>query len=265
MKQLGGGGDFDSFRRERNQRRNQSGTPHRAIAKGQEVLREIEAAEARELQDQRLTREVHDFFQDATRTAAGIMQKVNETAAEQTGQRMRYEVEEFLQDAIRRAQSFIELLRRCSTGREGETNVEPMMRNLIGDMLDQFRNEGTAQLQDKHLGQDPFATSPEAVREELTGRGEDEPAAPPVEHKEIEEHLVAEVMRNAKTPSSGKHPAHKQAAAPADGAAAANPLLASLSDPKRLKHALRALVQGGVLGKDEAQRIYEAQQQAPKS
>jgi hypothetical protein len=48
-----------------------------------------------------------------------------------------------------------------------EERVEPSMHNLVGPLLDQFRAQGTAELSDKHLGQDPFRTDLDEVCREF--------------------------------------------------------------------------------------------------
>jgi hypothetical protein len=252
---------FDDFRRERVQRRAQSGTPLRPIAKGQEVLREIEEAESRELQEQRLTREVHDFFADATRTAAGIVKRVTEAEVENTTTRLRDEVEEFLRDTINRAQAFVTMLQLMGATPEAERLVEAKMQNLVGPLLDGFRNEGTAQLGDKHLGQNPFSTAlaPAAAKKRgpagpASGTGPAArpaaEAAPPDDHRGIEHHLVAELSRGAGA-EAGAAPAARS------GNEATELLLTRIgNDAQKLKSTLKAMVKNGVLTREEAQQVW---------
>jgi hypothetical protein len=259
MKQPGHDTGFDQYRRERKMRQAQTGQTQRPIPKGQEVLREIEAAEQREIQQQRLTQDVHDFFADATRTAAQIVQKVSNDHAEQSGNRLTNEVEEFLMDAIRRAQGFIQILQFYS-GPEAERTLQAQMHNLLGPVLDSFRNEGTAQVADKHIGLDPFAVSLEEIADEAAQRSAagtttDEPDP-------IEEHLVAEVAPPPAPAPVLETPATRAAAHAASQSPTANPLVAALlEDPAKLKEGLKALVRAGVLTRDQALEIYRSHPQ----
>ena len=68
---------FDDFRWER--KRSQTKRPQQPGTAGfaaNEALKELEKVEAKEVLDQQLTREVHDFFAAATRQAAGIVERV---------------------------------------------------------------------------------------------------------------------------------------------------------------------------------------------
>ena len=253
---------FDDFRRERVQRRAQSGSPLRPIAKGQEVLREIEEAESRELQEQRLTREVHDFFADATRTAASIVKRVTELEVENTTTRLRDEVEEFLRETINRAQAFVTMLQLMGATPEAERLVEAKMQNLVGPLLDGFRTEGTAQLGDKHLGMDPFRTSLPPAGAKKKAQAAPAPgvaasllpateAPRPDDHRGIEQHLVAELSRD-------EEPQAKPASAAAAGGSEATQLLLSRigKDAQKLKSTLKTMVKNGVLTREESQQTW---------
>jgi hypothetical protein len=50
-----------------------------------------------------------------------------------------------------------------------EQQMEPSMRNLVGALLDDFRNQGTT-TGNKHFGVDPQATDLEAVRREFQAK-----------------------------------------------------------------------------------------------
>ncbi|MHC5065528.1 MAG: hypothetical protein ACYTG5_16310 [Planctomycetota bacterium] len=147
---------FEDYRRERKKHRLNSG-PRRDLGKNSKVLQELEAVEIDEARNQQLTREVHDFFSDATRTAAGIVQKVSADQEHQIEDQLHEEMAEFLATTIRRAQEFVTLIQVTSKPNLAETEIQANMHNLVGEALDQFRAEGTAQLSDKHLGLDPFA------------------------------------------------------------------------------------------------------------
>jgi hypothetical protein len=292
MQQKGMDSGFDAYRRDRNQRRMQSGTPLRPIGKGQDVLREIEAAEAREVQEQRLTREVHDFFADATRTAATIVQKVTEVHENEASGRLSNEMEEFLVETIRRAQSFVQLL-QFAKGPDGERIVDTHMQNLVGKMLDGFRNEGTAQLPDKHIGLDPMSVDLDVASAELRALS-GSPQANDGAKSSIDEHLVAEVVEPEPEPAPTPEPTAKTGRAATNGGskskssakadapaktpaaqkptakaantpsptAAVDPLLAAIEDPEQLKETLKALVRTGVLTRDAAQDAYRRRLQS---
>src|SRR5690606_2533202 len=67
---------FDAFRSERKRVRAKLGPQTSVLGYENNALRELEKVEAREVRDQQLTREVHDFFAAATRQAAAIVEKV---------------------------------------------------------------------------------------------------------------------------------------------------------------------------------------------
>src|SRR5690606_28484986 len=109
------------------------------------ALRELEKVEAREVRDQQLTREVHDFFAAATRQAAAIVEKVSLDAEEQATERMQGEVEGFLIDTLSRMNGFImTVMQKRRNGNVAETHVEPDLKHLVGPELDEFRYEGAA-------------------------------------------------------------------------------------------------------------------------
>ncbi len=146
---------FEKYRRERKRRQAATGEPVRPMGDKSAVRRELEKADAAEMADQRLTREVKEFFQDATRTAAEIVTKIAELQEAADTERISDEMHEFLVDSISRMEWFVQHLDRSGT--LTEENLEPHMHNLVGPLLDGFRLEGTAKLNDQHIGQDPFA------------------------------------------------------------------------------------------------------------
>ena len=146
---------FESFRRERNRRRLEGG-PTRHLGKQASVLRELEEAENREIRNQQLTREVQEFFEEATRTAASIVSQVAETAEEQLQRTVADEMSEFLTATIRRAQEFVQLV-RTSGGEVSNTELTANLHNIVGPKLDEFRFEGDAATAEHHVGRDPFA------------------------------------------------------------------------------------------------------------
>lgn len=164
--------DFEAYREERNYRRRQRTKTQRPIGTANKVWEELNAHEEGEIHDRLLTKEVHDFFSDATKIAADIVSKVAEQHEEAVSERLRMEMEEFLRETIRRASEFINVL--GDGGELGEEIVDTDMKNLVGRVLDEFRAEGTARVEDKHLGQDPFKTEVQAAETEESQGQEDE-------------------------------------------------------------------------------------------
>jgi len=225
---------FEQYRKERKLRRAQNAAAKGEVREGASVARLIDAADAKEAHDQQLTREVHEFFSDATRTAASIVQKFHERKTVEHVSKVADEMQEFLQQAIHRAQNFIEKIRAQGPTREAERHVVAQMQNLVGPLLDHFRSIGTAAVADKHIGQDPFLVP--AADEERT---------------DIEDHIVAEVAEVGDKSADRPGPQAKRGAAPV------HPLLGGIGEePDRLKKALRLLVDGNLMSREEAQRIW---------
>lgn len=266
---------FEDYRRERNKHRLKSG-PRRDLGNNARVLAELEEVEINEARNQQLTREVHDFFSDATRTAASIVQKVSIDQAHQIEDQLSAEMSEFLAETIRRAQEFVSMIQLSMKSEIAETEVIANMQNIVGQSLDQFRSEGTAQLSDKHLGLDPFAqeldlpvppAQPEpeegvAMQGELLELDEIEPMIDSVpelapEPELVEEPAVAPEAVVAPEPSMDDHlvaTAEPEPAAPAAGSE--DWFLGMKDDPEKLKTSLKLLVRSGMMSKDDALVIY---------
>lgn len=248
--------NFEEYRKARQLRRSRSGKAMRPMGENKQVLQELELAEAKELQDQQLTREVHDFFTDATRQAANIVQRVSETQEHVVEDRLRSEMAEFLQSTIERAQEFVRVISATANSQLAAEEVEANMQNLVGAALDQFRAEGTAQLSDRHFGEDPF--DQELAQTEVQPDPEVAPQSGNGDEVELEGHLVAEVH-----PLPEEETQQVEATAAAESAAqtAADDSMSSwferLSDePEKLRDSLRVLVRNGLMSKDEALVIY---------
>ena len=68
---------FEDFRWERKRSQTKRPPPPNPLGfPANDALKELEKVEAKEVLDQQLTREVHDFFAAATRQAAGIVERV---------------------------------------------------------------------------------------------------------------------------------------------------------------------------------------------
>lgn len=192
---------FEKYRRDR--KRKGSPVPDapgaEPVDKQELARRQLEQAEAAEVQDARLAREVKDFFEVATRTAADIVKKIAELQEAATTERISDEMQEFLMDTIARMAAVVEHLDPSDT--VAEKNLEPLMHNLVGPMLDNFRLEGTAQLDDQHLGQNPFDTAVGKASPKKKRAPKEQPAlrkeAPPP--KRVAPHKAA--PRNAEPPT----------------------------------------------------------------
>ncbi|MCC7399591.1 MAG: hypothetical protein IT455_21185 [Planctomycetes bacterium] len=264
---------FDDYRRERRRQQVRMGPTGSVLGYENSALRELEQVEARETRDRQLTREVHDFFAAATKQAATIVEKVAHHAQVEAGERLEQEMESFLIDSLSRMNTFVvTALQSRRNAQVAETQMEPTVANIVGPVLDEFRWEGTAEVLDKHIGQDPFATSVEDVQRDFRAQigevqGVDAAAAAP-----IEDHLVAEVQ-----PPADEEPAEAaaavveaepapepgpEAAAMAAAAPAAEPELDPVQELERFKSALKALVRQGVMNRAEASAAWQARLQA---
>lgn len=273
MQQLPGQeGEFEKFRRERQKRRQQNAEPARRFD-GNDALREIERVERKEMQDRQLTRDVHDFFASATQTAASIMEKVAHTAKTEATERLTGEMEEFLLDACRRMNTLVADVVGHARGRVAEERVEAQVHNIVGQPLDGFRSAGTANLADRHLGQDPFEVDVEAVcREfrELLGKRE---VAPPVP--------VDAAADAPAPPDEVPAPAPEARAEPAGAAAPATPTAVATRAPvaaapvatanraaqvdaelRKFQATLKQLVRDGTMTREEARAAWQTRVQA---
>ncbi|MCA8944215.1 MAG: hypothetical protein KDB80_16740 [Planctomycetes bacterium] len=246
MGQDWGDSDFEGFRRNRKRRRLEAG-PKRDLGRRAGVLREIEATEAAEMANERMSREVHEFFSDATRTAAEIVARFTEEVESEHSQHITQEMLDFLHDAVNRAQDMIiELRSRGDVSTVGIAEMEANLQNILGHQLDEFRDAGTAQLGDKHIGQDPFAESThrDEARDSdlLSSVGEAEP-------REIEEHLVAEVVETSDDTDVEDS---------ADDVEIPAFLRRLAGDQKRLVATLKSLVATEAMTKDEALGVFHA-------
>lgn len=254
---------FDNFRRERKRIQSKMGGNTRVLGYENDALRELEAVELREVRDQQLTREVHEFFASATKQAAGIVERVAKDAQVETGERIEQEMESFLIDALARMNTFVVTVLQQRRAPVAEQSMEPKVANLVGQSLDEFRWAGTADVGDKHIGQDPFATDLDDVRREFRAAAHEAAGAAANTAAPIEEHLVGQ-----------QHPADEAAPAPAAvaappapaeaPAAAAEPAVedAAALELERFKGALKSLVKQGTMTREEARAAWQTRLQA---
>ncbi len=214
------GDGFDSYRRERERMRRMGITEKRTLSGPANALQELDAVERREERDRQLSLEMQDFFSSATKVAAEIVQKVATSAKVQLDSRLSEEMAEFLRESIERMQHIVTAVLETNTDSTAEQVIEPLMHNLVGSLLDEFRKAGTSKA-DKHLGLDPMAQSLEEVRQDLMAGLANNPVqeelilttAPPENlgapkpkgnvgaKPDIEEHLVAETAAPKRAPA----------------------------------------------------------------
>ena len=284
--------EFDAFRQERNLRRQQRSQPLRGLGGEADVLREIEEQEMEEARERQLSTDMLDFFTAAKRKAAGIVQHVTEIAEEEASGRIGREVEEFLTTLLERATAFMQSSSMQRGGGNIATKtVEPDMHNLVGRLLDEFRSEGTAQLEDKHIGQNPFETDVEAVAAERRPVDVDEDhedSAPLAPSPQVVDPLVEAIGSEpedqpvpavAPAPVSAPRPRPREpqpreprpsienhlvaevlgGEQQSDAAIDVHPLISWLgSDVEKVGAVLRVLVQHDLIGRDEARSVYQA-------
>lgn len=225
--------NFEQFRRQRKRAQVRYSGPPRTDA----VVREIQEYESKQIHEARLTREVHEFLEDATRQAASIVEKVTVAAEHEVAERLQTEMQTFLAETVRRATTFLMQI-QTKRGRASLTEMEAQVSNIVGPALDAFRFEGTAQLKDKHIGQDPFY-EPEAT--------------PTVSPNPV---VADEASDETAGGDEDANPATPATPAPRVGAKR-HPLLDRLcEDPDALKTTLKALVGAGVIDAESARQIY---------
>lgn len=255
---------FDNFRRERKRIQSKM-APNRVLGYENEALRELEEVEAREVRDQQLTREVHEFFAAATKQAAGIVERVAKDAQAEAGMRVEQEMESFLIDALARMNTLVVSIIHTKRPPVAAEDMEPRIANLVGQTLDEFRWAGTADIADKHIGQDPFATDVDDVRREFREACAGSKAEAAVAPESIEEHLVAEVQPESEVPEG--LPVEPQQEAPAEQPETAAEAAPAAAEPppgpgpeeelERFKTALKALVKQGTMTRDEARAAWQ--------
>ncbi len=269
MNDKGSDPDFEAYREERNHRRRQRTKTERPGGNDRKVWEELNAQEEDEIQDRVLTRQVHDFFNDATKMAADIVTRVTEEHEQDVTEQLRDEMEEFLRETILRAAEFIEVL--GDSGELGEEIREADMKNLVGRALDSFRAEGTARVEDKHLGQDPFATDVDVTsaggQSQDTKTADDDLGVPTQRIDESELKLEPPPLRGedgfaegfvgeAKAQAELDDPQDPQdTTTPQDDKPATS---LSGADKVKLRAALKTMVRQGLMSKAEARETYRA-------
>lgn len=256
--------EFDAFRRDRKKAKARLGPQASVLGYENAALRELEQVEAREVREQQLSREVHDFFSEATKQAATIVEKVAQDAEQEVDVRLQDEMRGFLVDAMARMNSFV-VSTMDREGRAGvaETDLEPDIKHLVGPDLDGFRYAGTPACRDAHIGQDPFETAVADVqaefRERVAGASGDAPVpgdavavcAPQiVQDDRVEEEEGAQERGQVEgVAASGEEQ---------DAREAVEAAVAPDEELEQFETALKALVRQGVMQPDEARAAWQA-------
>ena len=258
---------FESYRRERQRRTLNGGKSSAAQQDHRTALRELEAVEAKEERSRALARDVHDFFESATRMAANIVSRVAQSARLEVDSKLHGEVEEFLADALHRLEEVVLGFVARNHGPEATEEVEPRMRNMVGEVLDNFRKMGTA-APTKHLGEDPMQKDLDDVRREFQQKvpsAKTDASIVPVtalaaavkdvkekaSAPDIDEHLVAETAPPATVPATAAKDGAKDGK---KGKQKQQPLTPELEQFKeQLKHDVRT----GAKTRDEARAAWQ--------
>lgn len=253
--------EFDAFRRDRKKAKARLGPQASVLGYDNAALRELEEVEAREVREQQLSREVHDFFAAATKQAATIVEKVAQDAEQEVDVRLQDEMRGFLVDAMARMNTFVvSTLQREGRAGVAETQIEPDVKRLVGPDLDGFRYEGSAAASEAHIGQDPFATAVEDVQAEFRQRveGLPDPSAPAASAPGL---VVPELEagpeeRQASEPAASSETGEARVAR--DEGCEVTPPAPASTDDDQFRSALKALVRQGVMQPEEAQAAWRA-------
>ncbi len=255
---------FDKYRRDRTKRRLEGG-PQRELGDNATVLRQIEAAEQKEVREQQLTREVHEFLQAATKQAATIVASVTENAEQKLDESVSKDMAEFLRETIRRAQELMGVVQEAWNRGVSRQDLEPHMQNLVGPALDGFRYEGNLASAEQNLGRDPFAVQLECDPKptpvaETPAPAESTASVAPVEAtmQEAEEASPQSAsLADVPLPECVVEHVIEPAATPAQDHHALSAWFARIArEPELAKEALKALVRASMMTKDEARAIW---------
>src|SRR5262249_24520853 len=156
-----------------------------------------------------------------------------------------------------------------------QQELEPQVHNLVGFQLDHFRHEGTAQLEDKHIGQDPFQhpLPPVSQKSDVAPATDEDQSAPAANlswKKPVDAApSTATPTTQTRTPPPPAQKEAKDAKATRDKDAKDKrvrgkpasaspqpqqglPAATQKQTPEQLQKAIDALVASGVIGADQA-------------
>lgn len=250
---------FERFRRERAAK----GKARKAgpvNSKANDALAELEAYENRELQEERLRSEVSEFFDQANRQAAILVDKVSKAEREQNSSQLSKEMQCFLTETMRRMTQLVtRVVGSNPGGRLAEANLDAAMSNLSGPILDGFRQEGTAGTSAQHLGKNPLSVDLAALRREIDAfLADDGPEPEIVPDKplrslvDVEAHPIVDLMKNeAQAGQVPPQATSRNTVAPTSHAT-------SDADTVRFREVLRGLVRKGLMSEEEARSAWYA-------
>lgn len=253
---------FERFRRER-AARGKARKAGPASSRANDALAELEAYENREMQEERLRSEVSEFFDQANRQAAVLVDKVSKAEREQNSTQLSKEMHGFLTETMRRMTQLVtRVVGSNPGGRIAEANLDAAMSNLAGPILDGFRQEGTAGTNALHLGKNPLSVDLAALRREIDAfLADDGPQPEIVPEKplrslvDVEAHPIVDLMKNET--QSGQ--VSQQATARNTVAQQAPTSHATLdADTIRFREVLRGLVRKGLMNEEEARSAWYA-------
>lgn len=253
---------FERFRRER-AAKGKSRSIGPANSKANDALAELEAYERRELQEERLRSEMNEFFDQAHRQAAVIVDKVSKAEREHSATQLSQEMDAFLTETMRRMTQLVSrVVGSDPKGLLAEANLDAAMSNLAGSVLDGFRQEGTPETSAAHLGKDPLSVDLTALRREIDSilaeagpEPEVVPEKPLRAMVDVEAHPIVDLMSTdvkAQVDSGKDQPVTPEAG---KGGAAKQALDV---DTLRFREVLRGLVRKGLMSEEEARSAWYA-------
>lgn len=253
---------FERFRRER-AAKGQVRSVGSGSSVANEALRELEAYENKEMEEERLRSEVTEFFDQANRQAAVLVDKVARAEREQSSSQLSEEMQAFLSETMRRMTQLVtRVMNSDPTGRIAEANLDASMSTITGPVLDGFRQEGTSETSVNHIGKNPLAVDLAALRREIDAiLAEEGPAPEVVPEKplramvDVEAHPIVDLMKHEGTPAGKADSASTPEATPS-GASVGKP--AFDQETIRFREVLRGLVRKGLMSEEEARSAWYA-------
>ena len=259
---------FEEFRREKRMRSLHRELRSRMESRQGQIMRMIDEKERDELLEKQIQREMDDFFEESTKLAAEILGELAREKAREVAARINREMREFFQDVLNQARSTVTTIQANPGGmaqRTLETHMDP-------DLLNDFGGHATG---DEDSGES--VPEPPGLEEPPAGEVREED---PPEEQEPEEALFIpepEGSREETVPGAAEEESETgeeepeaaigeedldEVEPPPDPEASAQELIRNLSsEPTKLKKALTALYQAGVIDREEARTIYLAKRQ----
>ncbi|MEZ5989579.1 MAG: hypothetical protein R3F30_10710 [Planctomycetota bacterium] len=161
------GGEFDSFRRKRQNRKfRNEGVTEPVATPSSRVQREIETEERKEIFERQIAREVQEFVEQTTRIAARILSEVEKENEQNHSEQIHADMREFFQVTLSRAEAMLHSLRSMDDNGPAVAELETHLQDLATATLDQFRAEGTEVTRNIHVGERPATAKLKLPQEE---------------------------------------------------------------------------------------------------